>query len=91
MNYLTLLVLVYADYAVVLSDGLEEINQILVVLITYSNEWKQKLCCNETKVVEFIRRRSNLSNFVFVFSSESTEVVNYCRYLWQVPQMWAGT
>ncbi len=52
-SYLKLLVLMYADDTMVLCDKEEGMQQGLVALFTYCNEWKLKLNYNKTKIVVF--------------------------------------
>ncbi len=52
----------YADDTVILCDSEEGMQQALVALCTYCNEWKLKLNCDKTKRVLFSRGMANPSN-----------------------------
>ncbi len=74
-SYLKLPVLMYPDDTVVLWDNEEGMNQDLVALCTYCNEWKLKLNCNKTKIIVFSTGMANLGKYKFEFGCEQIEVV----------------
>ena len=80
-SYLKLLVLMYADDTIILSDSEGGMRQALIALNTYCNEWKLKLNCNKSKVVIFSRGKVDLSKYEFQFGCEKIEVVEDSKYL----------
>ncbi len=60
----------YADDTVILCDIAEGMNQALVALCTYCNEWRLKLNCNKTKIVVFSGGMANLGKYKFEFGCE---------------------
>ena len=55
--YLKLLVLLYADDAILLADSAENLQKGLTALKSYCDEWKLQLNSSKTKILIFSRRK----------------------------------
>lgn len=80
-NYLQLLVLMYADDTIILSDSEHGMKQALIALNSYCNDWKLKINCNKTKIVVFSRGKVQTDKYNFTFGCEKIEVVDHYKYL----------
>lgn len=79
-NYLKLLVVLYADDTVLLSDTPEGLQQALNSLQQYCDEWKLKVNESKTKVIVFCKRKSQ-KPVKFHLNNRQVEVVDTFVYL----------
>ena len=80
-SYLKLLVLLYADDTVVLSDSEQGMKRVLLALDSYCNDWKLKVNCDKTKIVVFSRGRVQTNNYNFKLATQDLAVVSEYMYL----------
>lgn len=77
---LKLLMLLYADDTVILSDTAEGLQKALDVLSLYCTEWKLQVNSSKTKVIVFSKRK--LRRYpVFLFEGEILDRVDCFKYL----------
>ncbi len=80
-TYLQLLVIMYADDTVILSDSENGMKQALLALNEYTREWKLQVNCNKTKVVVFSRGKVQTDKYKFKLGEDDIEVVGHYKYL----------
>ncbi len=81
-SYLNVLVLMYADDTIIMSDSEQAMKQALMSLSSYCNEWRLKVNCSKTKIVVFSRGMVHTGGYDFRFGSEAAAaVVNDYKYL----------
>ena len=79
-NYMKLLVLLYADDTIVLSNTAAGLQKALDDLSNYCTEWKLQVNSGKTKVIIFSKRKpKNLP--VFTYNNEALENVSEFKYL----------
>ena len=79
-NYVKLLVLLYADDTLVLSNSANGLKKALDDLCRYCAEWKLKVNSTKTKVIVFSKRKPrNIPQFVY--NNEILERVDEFKYL----------
>ena len=79
-NYVKLLVLLYADDTVLLSNSANGLQQALNDLGRYCTEWKLKVNSSKTKVIIFSRRKPKIMPKL-VFDNKLLENVTEFKYL----------
>ena len=79
--YFKLLVSMYADDTVLLSDNEANMNQALTALHSYFSEWKLKVNCDKTKIVVFSKGQVQTSSYRFPVGGEVIEVASDYKYL----------
>jgi hypothetical protein len=80
-NYLRLMVLMYADDAILMSTTKEGLQRAIEVMCRYSDEWKLKINSSKTKVTIFGNRKIDASKFTFVVNNDELEIVHCFKYL----------
>ena len=78
--FLKLLILLYADDTVILSDDESSLQFAMNVFEEYCKEWHLTVNINKTKVVIFSRGRQN-KNYNFTYKDNIIEVVEEYKYL----------
>ena len=79
-NYVKLLVLLYADDTVLLSNSSDGLQQALNDLSGYCTEWKLKVNSSKTKVIIFSKRKPKVMPKL-VFDNKVLEIVTEFKYL----------
>jgi len=77
--WLKLLVLLYADDTIIISDKAEDLQNSLNLFNNYCTDWHLKVNTNKTKVVIFGARQ--LRNFSFNIGNQPLEITNRYHYL----------
>lgn len=77
--WLKLLVLLYADDTVIMSDSQEDFQNSLNYFYNYCKEWHLKINFNKTKIVIFGARQ--LQHFDFKIGNNGIEIQDHFRYL----------
>ena len=77
--WLKLLLLLYADDTIIVSDSPVDFQNSLNLFNDYCNEWKLKVNMSKTKVIIFGAR--NTSNFLFKLGEENIEITDRYHYL----------
>ena len=81
MGLTRMLILLYADDAVILSDSRDNLQQGLTILNEYCTKWKIKLNTDKTKIVVF-RKGGKLSiKDKWYYDGKELEVVKHFLYL----------
>ena len=78
--YVKLLVLMYADDTVLLSDSAAGLQKALNSLEQYCKDWKLNVNCNKTKVVVF-GGRSSQAKYSFRYGDKCVDIVTGYKYL----------
>ena len=79
-NYVKLLVLLYADDTIILSNSAAGLQKGLDNLGSYCTEWKLKVNSTKTKIIIFSKRKpKNLP--IFIFDNNILEIVHEFKYL----------
>jgi len=78
--YVKLLVLMYADDTVLLSDSAAGLQKALNSLEQYCKDWRLNVNCSKTKVVVF-GGRSSQAKYNFKYNDKCVEIVNGYKYL----------
>ncbi len=79
-NYIKLLVLLYADDTVLLSNSPDGLQQALKDLGSYCTQWKLKVNSSKTKVIIFSKRKPRIMPKL-VFDNKPLEIVTEFKYL----------
>ena len=77
--WLRLLVLLYADDTVILSDNADDFQNCLNAFNDYCNEWHLHVNLSKTKIIIFGARNTN--NFNFTLGNEWLDITNTYHYL----------
>ena len=77
--WLRLLVLLYADDTVILSDNGDDFQNCLNAFNDYCNEWHLHVNLSKTKIIIFCARNTN--NFNFTLGNEWLDITNTYHYL----------
>ncbi len=80
-NMLSLLILLYADDAVILSHTAAGLQTALNSLSEYCKTWALTVNVQKTKVVVFAKRRNRRDNFQFKYNDVNLDIVHEFTYL----------
>ena len=78
--FLKLLVLLYVDDTIILSDGIVKIQHSLKVFKEYCQIWKLQVNLSKTKIVIFSRDKIK-NNCQFLLYNKTIEIVDEYKYL----------
>ena len=79
MIFIKILVTLYADDTIILSDNINDFQQILNIF-DYCNSWNLKINSSRTKITIF-RDHSRTRNVHFFIAGDETEIVKEIKYL----------
>ncbi len=74
-TYLKVLILMYADDTVILTDSEQGTKDALKVLENYCRDWKLEVSSNKTNFVIFGRERTHIAGYDFRSHGEKVETV----------------
>ena len=77
--WLKLLIMLYADDTILVSDTKEDFQKSLNLFNQYCNDWHLKVNINKTKVVVFGARQTQ--NFDFKLGNQTLEITKQYHYL----------
>jgi hypothetical protein len=80
-DYLKLLVILYADDTVLMSESADGLQLALDNLQLYCNEWKLKINGEKTKVVVFCKRKPRRPQWNFILNDTQLDIVDKFSYL----------
>lgn len=80
MIFVKLLVILYADDTIILSDNVNDFQQMLNIFNDYCNSWKLKINSSKTKIMIF-GDRSRTRNIPFFIAGDEIEIVKEFKYL----------
>ena len=80
-SYLKILLLLYADDTVIMSNSAENLQKALTDLECYCTQWKLQINCSKTKIIIFGKRKSSPDKFNFTYSGNKIEIVDEFKYL----------
>ena len=78
--FLKLLILLYADDTIILSDGIDKLQHSLKVFEEYCQIWKLQVNLSKTKIVIFSRDKIK-NNCQFLLYNKTIEIVDEYKYL----------
>lgn len=78
--FIKLLILLYADDTVLMSESAEDLQNQLNAFSKYCAEWRLQVNVDKTKVVIFSKGRRN-KNMFFTYNNNMLEIVNEYKYL----------
>ena len=79
-TYLRILILLYADYVLLISESANGLQNALNAFSLYCKQWKLKVSTNKTKIMVFSKGKFGIDNF-FLFDSTKLEVCEDISYL----------
>ena len=80
-NYLTLMIILYADDTALLANSKEQLQIGLDALGLYCEKWKLKINAEKSKITVFEKRCSVAQNEVLTINGEPIEIVSHFSYL----------
>ena len=80
-NYLNLLIILYADDTVILSNSAKDLQQSLNNLESYCLDWRLKVNPNKTKITIFGGRKVKKDKYNFKYDGKDIEQVDQFKYL----------
>ena len=80
-SLMKIMVLMYADDTIILSDSAAGLQKALDALHTYCATWQLQVNCSKTKVVVFGKRKFDPTKFTFKFNGSELELVHSYKYL----------
>ena len=80
-SYLQLMVLLYADDTIAMSNTKEGLQKAIDQMCGFCQKWKLKINSEKTKVTVFGNRKADVRNLKFVCNGEILEIVHSFKYL----------
>ena len=79
-TYLRILILLYADYVLLISESANGLQNALNAFSLYCKQWKLKVSTNKTKIMVFSKRKFGIDSF-FLFDNTKLEICEDISYL----------
>ena len=80
-NLMKLMLVMYADDTILLSDTQQGLQNAIDALHSYCVKWQLRVNCDKTKVVVFSKRKAALSTYNFAYNGKPLEITNSFKYL----------
>ena len=80
-NFLKLLLVMYADDTILMSNSELGLQKAIDALHDYCNKWQLTVNCDKTNVVIFSRRKVDASKYNFTYNGKNLEITSDFKYL----------